>query len=140
METRLRAELSENNKYWISRHRYYELKHFCLQYPMWKKAYAALDELTISSPKLEEILSPTKATSDPTAKCALMKVYYSEKIELVERIAMETDKDLWMYILKAVTEELSFSYLKTRLEIPCGKDMYYDRYRKFFWLLSKERW
>ena len=140
MATRIRPELSENNKYWISRHRYYELKHFCLQYPMWKKAYAALDELTISSPILEEILSPTNRLSDPTAKCALMKVYYSEKIELVEKIAMETDKDLWVYILKAVTEELSYSYLRTRLEMPCGKDMYYDRYRKFFWLLSKERW
>lgn len=23
--------------------------------------------------------------------------------------------------------------------IPCGKDYYYDRYRKFFWLLDKER-
>ena len=140
MATRIRPELSENNKYWISRHRYYELKHFCLQYPMWKKAYAALDELTISSPILEEILSPTNRPSDPTAKCALMKVYYSEKIELVEKIAMETDKDLWVYILKAVTEELSYSYLRTRLEMPCGKDMYYDSYRKFFWLLSKERW
>ena len=25
------------NPYWIERHRYYELKHFCLQYPIWKK-------------------------------------------------------------------------------------------------------
>lgn len=140
MATLIRPELSENNKYWISKHRYYELKHFCLQYPMWKKAYAALDELTISSPILEELLSPTNAKSDPTAKCALVKVHYSEMIEMVERVAMDTDRDLWMYILKAVTEELSYNYLKTKLEMPCGKDMYYDRYRKFFWLLSKERW
>lgn len=27
-------ELSEKNPYWIERHRYYELKHFCLQYPI----------------------------------------------------------------------------------------------------------
>ena len=43
MGTTLRAELSEKNPYWIEKHRYYELKHFCLQYPIWKKAYAALD-------------------------------------------------------------------------------------------------
>ena len=58
---------------------------------------------------------------------------------MVERVAKETDDELWFYILKAVTEDLSYNYLKSRLEMPCGKDMYYDRYRKFFWLLSKER-
>jgi hypothetical protein len=58
---------------------------------------------------------------------------------MVEKAAMNADKDLFVYILKAVTEDLSYNYLKSRLEIPCGKDMYYDRYRKFFWLLSKER-
>ena len=39
MATVIRAIISENNKYWIDKHRHYELKHFCLQYPMWKKAY-----------------------------------------------------------------------------------------------------
>ena len=31
------------------------------------------------------------------------------------------------------------AYIKTRLEIPCGGDMYYDRYRRFFWLLNESR-
>lgn len=48
MGTTIRPELSEKNPYWIERHRCYELKHFCLQYPIWKKAYAALDGLTLS--------------------------------------------------------------------------------------------
>ena len=43
MGTTLRAELSEKNPYWIEKHRYYELKHFCLQYPIWKKIYRSLD-------------------------------------------------------------------------------------------------
>ena len=58
---------------------------------------------------------------------------------MVERIAAETDKALSYYIPKAVTEDLSYNYLKTKLDMPCGKDMYYDRHRKFFWLLSLER-
>ena len=76
---------------------------------------------------------------DPTAKRAIMKAYYLEKINLVEKIAREADKYLYEYILKAVTEELSYTYLKSKLDIPCGKDMYYDRYRRFFWLLSEAR-
>ena len=35
MSTDIRPEISPNNKYWIEKHRYYELKHFCLQYPLW---------------------------------------------------------------------------------------------------------
>lgn len=38
-----KPELSQKNPYWIEKHRYYELKHFCLQYPIWKKAYNSLD-------------------------------------------------------------------------------------------------
>lgn len=140
MGTKIRAELSEKNKYWISKHRYYELKHFCLQYPLWKKAYAAIGELTIQSSVMDDVIfSMTNKHSDPTGDRAVARVYYWERMTMLERVAQQTDSELWFYILKAVTEDLSYNYLKSRLEMPCGKDMYYDRYRKFFWLLSKER-
>lgn len=42
----IRAEVSENNPYWIEKHRYYELKHFCLQYPTWKRNYVSLEGLS----------------------------------------------------------------------------------------------
>ena len=134
----MRPELSTKNKYWIDKNRYYELKYFCLQYNTWKKTYAALTELSVSSPILERIPS-SGLPSDLTAKYAMRKAYYAEKIKAVEKAAMDADPDLYIYILKAVTEGLSFTYLKTTLDIPCGKDMYYDRYRRFFWLLNKER-
>lgn len=138
MATTIRAEISTKNKYWIDKHRHYELKHFCLQYPIWKKTYAAIVELSASSTTLERASLPNMH-SDPTAKCALKKIYYSEKIKMVEEIAKEADPLLWTYILKAVTEGLSYTYLQTKLCIPCSRDTYYDRYRKFFWLLSNER-
>ena len=139
MCTSIRPEISAKNKYWISRHRYYELKHFCLQYPIWKKAYATLDELCISAANLEIVTAYSGFPGDPTAKCSIAKVYYSDRINMIEKAAVAADKELCAYILKAVTEDLSYTYLKTRLNIPCSKDTYYDRYRKFFWLLSKER-
>lgn len=138
MATRIRPELSENNKHWISKHRYYELKHLCLQYPIWKSAYAAFNDIEIPLSMIEDV--PTSnIPGDPTGKREVMKAYYKEKIDLIERIALETDRYLYVYILKAVTEGLTYKYLKSKLNIPCGRDMYYDRYRKFFWLLSKER-
>lgn len=138
MATVIRPNISEKNKYWIDKHRHYELKHFCLQYPIWKRAYAAFDDSSIALSMIESI--PTSnIPGDPTANRAILKNYYLERITLIEKIAMEADRYLYKYILKAVTEELSYTYLKSRLEIPCSRDMYYDRYRKFFWLLSEAR-
>lgn len=138
MATVIRAEISDKNKYYIDKHRYYELKHFCLQYREWKKAYAACNESIIFASTFEKEPS-SNVHSDLTAKYALKKLQFGSRIKLIERIAMEADDFLYPYILKAVTEGLSYPYLKTRLNIPCGRDMYYDRYRKFFWMLSEAR-
>ena len=138
MATKIRATISENNKYWISKHRYYELKHFCLQYLDWKKAYVGIDNLSVIHSNLDKS-SSNNSVSDITSKCAIAKAEYSEKMDMIENAAKAADPYLWQYILKAVTEELSFTYLKSKLEIPCGRDMYYDRYRRFFWILNKAR-
>lgn len=138
MATVIRAQISEKNKYYIDKHRYYELKHFCLQYNEWKKAYASCNDAVIFASSMEKTPS-TNIPSDLTAKYAIKKMYYAERIQMIEKAAMESDEFLYRYILKAVTEGLSYPYLKTKLDIPCGKDMYYDRYRRFFWLLSEMR-
>lgn len=138
MATVIRPELSIKNKYHINKHRHYELKHFCLQYPVWKKTYAELDILDVSLSSFERIPFGN-LPGDPTAKRAIAKAQLVEKIDMVEKIAREADDYLWQYILKAVTENLSYTHLKAKFDIPCGKDMYYDRYRKFFWLLSAAR-
>lgn len=138
MATVIRPEISRDNKYWISKHRYYELKHFCLQYPIWKKIVLDAYSSNISSSIVERIPSSNRP-GDPTGRLAVLNVYYMDRIRLIEKVAEETDKCLSYYILKGVTEGLSYTYLKSRLEIPCGRDMYYDRYRRFFWLLSQER-
>lgn len=138
MGTAIRAELSSKNKYWISKHRYYELKHFCMQYPDWKRAYSELCDTNLPLSMIET--TPTdNLPGDPTVKRALMKTFCSERIELVEKTALKADQCLHDYIIKGVTEGKSYTYLKTVLDIPCGRDMYYDKYRKFFWLLNDTR-
>ncbi len=138
MATTLRPELSEKNPYWIEKHRYYELKHFCLQYPSWKKAYAALEGLNPRPVDLS-IFSESNVCSDPTANCAIAKTFYSERMELVSKLVVRADPELAEYLLKGVTQGWTYSVLLARMNIPCSKDVYYDRYRRFFWLLHKER-
>ena len=137
MATKIRPEVSRRNPYWISKHRHYELKHFCLQYHTWKQTYAALSELGASS--VWDRIPSSSVSSDPTAKCAIKRIYYLERINLIEKTAKDAGEELQDYILKAVTEDLSYSYMKARLNIPCGRDMFYERYRRFFWLLDKSR-
>lgn len=138
MATLIRPEISEKNQYWISKHRHYELKHFCLQYRLWKKEYHNIANSGVSSSMVDKIPGGN-LPSDLTAKHALMKAFYSERIELIERTAKDADEFLHNYILKAVTEGLSYTYLRSVLRIPCSRDIYYDRYRRFFWLLSNSR-
>ena len=125
MSTVIRAELSHKSKYHIDKHRYYELKHFCLQYPNWKKSYAEVDAMAQNGE--HERTSPEK------------KLYYLKRMEMVHECAKLADPDLSEYIVKAVTSNLGYAYLKTKLDMPASKDMYYDRYRKFFWHLSQAR-
>lgn len=138
MSTKIRPQLSMKNPYWIEKHRYYELKHFCLQYPIWKKAYAALDGFGTRPTELARF-AITTALGDPTAKCGIARAYYSERMNMLEKVSVQTDVVLAGYILKAVTEGWSYDILKARLDIPCCKDTYYELYRRFFWLLNRER-
>lgn len=136
MATVIRPEVSKKNRYWIDKHRHYELKHFCLQYPEWKRAYR--DSIYISVGSFDRVPSGN-LPGDPTSEQAIRRSNYRKRIELIERVAREADCDLHDYILKGVTEGLSYTYLKSRLDMPCGKDLYYDRYRRFFWLLDELR-
>ncbi|MCI8993385.1 MAG: hypothetical protein HFG80_11805 [Eubacterium sp.] len=136
MSTMIRPELSEKNKYWIERHRYYELKHFCLQYPIWEKAMAELNGL---SRRPVDTVIFSGDIGDPTAKCAEARFFYSERMGLIEKAAAETDAELGNYILKAVTQGVSYDFLKAREYIPCCKEVYYELYRRFFWILHQIR-
>lgn len=108
MATEIRPELSEKNPYWIGKHRYYELKHFCLQYPIWKKAYNALLGLSSRPNDLDIFVKSGQVRSDPTARCAESRVSFAKRMELVEQAAICTDGDLYPYILRGVTEGLSY--------------------------------
>lgn len=133
MGTVIRPEISAKNQYWLSKHRYYELKHFCLQYPEWKQAYRDLDGLPSRSMTTEHISGGM--ISKPTEIYAEARIFYREHMELVEKAASEAAGDLGPLMLKAVTEGISYEHISP----PCCKEVWYTAYRRFFWLLDKSR-
>ena len=132
-----KPELSKDNPYYIGRHRYYELKHFCLQYPDWQKQLKMLEPPL--TPEFVERFQKASALPNPTERIAIMRAALSNCCELVENAAQETDPELTKWLLAGVTEGRNYENLQTTMGIPCSRDTYYDRYRKFFWVLSKNR-
>lgn len=136
MSTVIRPEVSEKNPYWIERHRYYELKHFCMQYPSWKKKLKYLDGYLSGG---QQKLPNCKASADPTYSAVKAREQYVRWCDIVEDTAREAAAELSPYILKGITEGVSYNILSLRVQIPCCRDIYYDLYRRFFWLLSRAR-
>lgn len=136
MGTVIRPEVTEKSEYWINKHRYYELKHFCMQYPIWKKAYASLTGL---SKRPDDLVIFSKVNGDPTERCVEAKEFYFDRILMVEKAAMRADPIIGPRILDGVIHGLSYDKLRARKDIPCSKDEYYHLYRKFFWNLHIAR-
>lgn len=137
MGTNYRPSVSKKNKYWISKHRFYEIQHMCYQYQEWKDEYRTLSEQTVSGIDYDGMPHGT-GVSSPTENVGIRLTELANKIALVEETAIEADPLLAKYILKAVTDEnVTFNYLQQVMNIPCGKDMYYSKRRRFYWLMSR---
>lgn len=123
----MRTSISKKNPYWVSKHKFLELYHFSLQYHDWEKEIAAVNYV------------PEEFEFDPTGEKAAKLAVLKGNCELVKQCCADVDKALQRFIFLAVTEGLSYDALRSRYHIPCGKDYYFIRYRKYFWLLSRRR-
>ena len=137
MGTQITPELSENNKYYISKHRYYELLHFCRQYDEYQ-----LEKTRLLDTYVRPSLKPSPyavPNGDHTEKWAMKLADVDDKIQMIEECAIQADEELSSYILMAVSGGIGYDIINARYGVPCSRNTFYDRYRKFFWLLDKRR-
>jgi hypothetical protein len=109
-----------------------------MQYPIWEKTYEAMNGL-LGRPADLTSFGKMKHISNPTERVGIMKAYYSERMDMIRKAAEKANGDLAEYIVRGVTEGLSYDVLKIKMDIPCCKDVYYESYRRFFWILNKMR-
>ena len=131
----IRPELSKKNKYYVPRNRYFELKYFCLQYKDYQRAYNEL--CTAISSGIVKIQKRDGAYSEDQS--FYIREVYLDKMNLIEDVSRMTDPVFGDYIFKAVTEGLTYQHFKTKDRIPCGRDYYYELYRKFFYILDHKK-
>lgn len=133
---KIRPELSNKNCYKLDKNRYYELKYFCFQYNEWVHQLETLDGY--SRTNYAQIEQNNGTYGDRTYSTVVKREVYLNNIKLVNKVAIEVDEYLSKYLIKGITENLSYDILKVRFDIPCSRSVYYKKYRQFFALLDLE--
>lgn len=145
MGTNIRSEVSRDNPYWIPKQRYYELKHFCMQYHDWKERLSEIDSMKTAS---IQMVIHNGEFSDAVYRAAEFRERYLLWIDCVDAAAKRTVRNLGSDIRDYVAELLITGISKgipyDTLQVwhdcmPISKDAYYDLYRRFFFELDKIR-
>ena len=124
------------DEYEIGVFAYRELNNFCKQYREKEKAAGA--GKPVQSPKLTGITFRERAER-PTGRIAERAAILSSDIDMIERAAAEaspTERDLF---LLAVTEDVSFDYMRLLKDLRMGRDTFNSRRRYFYYLLAKKK-
>lgn len=116
--------------YGITKYRYAELKAFCLQYDEKKSriSYIPTTPVQDGQPKAAQ-------TGSQTERMAIENAVNIRDCEMIEQAATMAAPDIYPYILKSVTNDLSYRYVEYDVElgrIPCGRSDFYA-YRKLFY-------
>lgn len=129
-------DLKLSKEYSISRHRYRELKEFCLQY---EEKKSELNQIYTSSSVSPEITVMGGIPGKPTEQKAMRASQLKGEIELIDNCIEEAcgnDVGLIKTLRKSVLYDYKFYELGY---VPCGRNLFYKYRRKFFFILDKEK-
>ena len=127
----------EGGKYWLPKQRFLTVYHYCLQYPEWEDEYNALRSAIGVSGVNYDGMPHGSGTGDPVSLDAIRLADLDARMKQIRDTIMEVAPEIASWLLKGVTEDRPFWYLHDVMRMPCEKDMYYDRRRKFYYLMAK---
>lgn len=126
------------DQYGISRNRYKELKAFCLQYAEKK----SMINRTLSGVNCDGMPKGT-GKKDGLENNAIRNVMYERDCQMIEQAAEQAgssvSKDFYKFILKSVTNDLSYAYIEwidSVGRIPVGPNEFYGYRRLFYHILD----
>lgn len=119
----------------LSKHEFYSAYHYALMYEDWKNTM--VDIASIDTPDPEQADMPRgNGTSDTTFVKAVKISSIRDQMRIIEDTVLEADEHLAPWLLKGVTNEYyTYHQLATVDRMPCGRNYYYDKRRKFYYLL-----
>lgn len=121
--------------YGISKNRYKELKAFCLQYDE-KKSQVRYGVPSVQS----DGVPGSNFKKSPVERQAIENNAFLGDIRMIEEAAIRADPGIWKYILRSVTQGLSYEFIEYDEELGkismCRSDFYGTR-KLFFSILDK---
>lgn len=114
------------DKYGISKHRYLEVIHHCLQYPEWREELENMtDTVKAIQYGQEGKGSPSKASA--TERLAIKRAELQEKCERIEQTAIEADADIYQWLLEGVTTDYA-----TYISVPSSPISAWMKWNRIF--------
>lgn len=121
--------------YGISKHRYQELKAFCLQYEEKK------NKIRYGLSSVQNDGAPAGGgVGRPTERQAIDNEQYKKDCLMIEEAAVRANPGIWKYILKSVTLGLPYEFVEYDSEqgkIPMCRSDFYGTRRKFYAILNE---
>lgn len=111
------------SEYELSKHRFYELKHFCLQYPEWEHLYAQLDGWAKEAGTTE---------GDTTSRDGIRRADLAYKMALIQETCHDTCEEYAGRVFEYVI-------LGNKPLLKDDQKVFWYYYRKFFWELSRRK-
>ncbi len=125
------------DKYDIGVYAYRELNNFCKQYREKKRRLQEL-EYPYTSPQLSGMPGAGKK-ADKTARNAERAAILSQDLEMIEQAAMEAAPEEHELFLLAMTEDVTWTYMRMLKNMRMGQNTFNERRRLFYYLLAKKR-
>ncbi len=120
------------DKYEISKNAYRELHYFCMQYHEKKSRLKLMRELS-AAPLSASVKGG--AVGNPTESKVIKAAQIADDCDLIESTALEAGEHVSMWLLRAVTLDLSWEVLKP----PMGRRQFYESRRRFYYLLALKK-
>lgn len=128
--------LTQKSKYYLPKETYLTVVHYCRQYPQW------LEELNIDFDARKGIAYDhdrvqSSHGADSTASMGIRRAEISRKKDIIEEVAKNTANGMSTWLILGACYNMTYIQLKT-YGIPCGKDLYYQFRRKFYYEMAKK--
>lgn len=125
----------KNKKWLISESAWEYARQYAFMYNEWKALYDALDSRRYTK---SDGMPRGNSLSDPTEQDGIRRAELAAKMEIIDQTLIEADPDIYQWLKVAVTNRGVTYKILAQQGMPCGPDMYYDRRRKFYYLLAQK--
>lgn len=125
------------DKYDIGVYAYRELNNFCKQYREKKRRLQEL-ECPYTSPQLSGMPGAGRK-ADKTARNAERAAILSRDLEMIEQAAMEAAPEEYELFLLAMTNDVTWTYMRMLKDMRMGQNTFNERRRLFYYLLAKKK-